>query len=301
MTFCGSNPWSRSMRSRKPLTMRTAPASRTSASATWEATKKERKRRVLGPVVAPRSSSFSASSRSVLEARQAGAMPEAMPARRATAVVNRSARRSRWMLFHPAIHMAIPGDRFVRIRSTPSCASHRAQAPPRSAGNKFSARRTTRARPAPSASLTATSLPRSVARVRNRPVTLAQAIRRTNAAAPWKTRAKGAVIPNCCSRSRTRLTPRPVLVRGYCAPSRPARAFISTRARASVTPGFSLARTSSDSRSRWPRSSSVRESGAQRSTPPSGKLKVGGMTPTTVQVRPSTSRLRDRTAGSAPK
>ena len=99
--------------------------------------------------------------------------------------------------------------------------------------------RTSRARPAPTAARTTISRPRAEARASSRLATLAQAMSRTKATAPSRTKSVCRVSPTMASCRGVRRTPLSALLRGYSAESRAAMPVISARAWASETPGAS--------------------------------------------------------------
>ncbi len=188
---------------------------------------------------------------------------------------------------------------------TPAYARATPNAPPRSDSTTLSVTscRSRRPRPAPSAERTASSDCRADARASSSEAMFTHVIRSTKATAPISTSSGRRTSPS--SASRTGITVTSVQSRSSTSRSAIRRTMpvISLRAWSMLTPG---ARRPTTSRKRLQRprpmpSSGIVDSGIQKSRRSAGKVKSGGMTPSTVNGWPSIVSARPTIEGSLPK
>ena len=176
--------------------------------------------------------------RSTRAARTAGARPKRMPVRIDTANVNARTRPSRPIASSRGM---LPG-LIARIAPRASAATSSPATPPMRPSSAVSVRswRTSRCQRAPSATRTAISFWRAVARVSNRFATLAHAMSRTSVTEPITTNTARRTLPTTDSTSGTTSI---VKVRSRLSFSRIRAAMAATSACACaiVTPGFSRA------------------------------------------------------------
>ena len=196
-TFRPSKPGSTSRRLPRLRIISPDPASNTSASATSATTSTRRLAPPRRPLPAPGLPSFRSAVRPARVAPNAGASPNSSPTATVTRNVNPSALASSRMASKPTapIPPSSPCTRnvsrgLIALRTrVPASATARLAAPPRMASTRLSVTRslTSRPRPAPSASRTAISCRRAIARARSRLARFTQAISRTMATAPNNT------------------------------------------------------------------------------------------------------------------
>ena len=147
----------------------------------------------------------------------AGTSPNSRPVATATAVVNASTGAS----IVNCIQNGMPPRMFALIHWRNAYANAMPSAAPMSATMTLSVSswRTMRQRSAPSATRTAISFERAVARARSRLATFAHAMSSTNATDAIMIISTGRKLPACCSRIVCASTPQPRFDAGYCVSS----------------------------------------------------------------------------------
>ena len=294
MTFSGWKPGSTARKRRKLLSIKPAPASKTSASAISDNTRAQRRASWRPVKVRP---AWPSDSRSPLRvAWKAGARPNTIPVINEMPNVNASTQPSIRIISMRAIFPA--GAKAIKA-GTPQTASKTPDAPPARATSALSVSncRISRQRPAPRAARTAISSCLPDARARSRLATFAHAISSTNPTAPAKITSDARMLATKSSfRGRTCAT-QPFLSSPGARKSWCARVSSSACASWRETPGFNRPTTGLLNEL----CESIRTASGVHACASYGKPKPGGMMPMTLWPTPSSFISFPRTRESAPK
>ena len=274
---------------------RPAPIRSTTASAISETTRIPRVRTIRPPTTDRAPPCLTASTRSTFEAWSAGTRPNNRLVASETIKVK--------VRTLPSMLLSVPRTTADGLNATsaraPQKASRVPPAPATSASSRLSVINclTIRPRPAPSAVRTAISRVRVVALPRSSVAVLAHAISSTTPTTPHRRYSVRRTSPTSSSCRRTAVTPRPLLLSGYCCSRRAAIVVSSACACSSETCGLrrATAKKLCPVRLVW-----LVVWGTQISVSP-GKWKPAGITPTIGCTRAPTRIVRCKMSPAPPK